>query len=121
MDRRWRATGMGSPLQDTSSEHFVSPNASRPMLQNPREMGQFGTWRFRGYVPKTPGNGTHWNMAAGEGRIGRWEGPIYEVARAKNALVLGLAAVIGSLRVTRGETGTSPETGKFAGPRVDGV
>ena len=102
MGRELRGTGMASPLQDTSSEHFVSPNASRPMFQNPREMGQFGTRRFRGYVPRTPGNGTHWNMAADEGRMEQWEGPLEETARAEDALVLGLVGA-GILRSQPGD------------------
>ena len=34
-----RGTGTDNPLQDVTSEHFISPNASRAMGQNPRVLG----------------------------------------------------------------------------------
>ena len=49
--RERRGTRTDSPLQDVTSEHFVSPNASRAMGQNLRVLGQFGTRRFSGDVP----------------------------------------------------------------------
>ena len=115
-----RVTGAALPLEGRIQRTLFSPNASRPMFQNPREMGQFGTRGFGGDVPKTQGNGTHWNIAAGEGRRGQWEGPIEETARTEDALVLGLVE-LGLLRLARGESGVSPETGKSAGPDIECV
>ena len=120
MGRGRSATGETWDLWRTVQRTLFSPNASRSMGQNPQEMGQAGTRRFRGDVPETPGNGTAWDMAAAEGLMWRWKGPTKGTARTENALVLGLV-VIGLLRVTRRETGLSPETGKSAGPGVDGV
>ena len=79
----------------------------------------FFAQRFQTVGTETPGNGTHWNMAADEGRMEQWEGPIEETARAEDALVLELAG-LGFLRLARGESGVSPETGKSAGPGIDG-
>ena len=87
-------------------------------------MGLFGTLRFRGDVPKAPGFGIAWNMAAWERWMEQWEEPNVEITRLTDALVLGLAG-FGLLRVTRGETGLLPEKGsgrrigeQFFRPRV---
>ena len=57
---------MNRPLQDVSSEHLVSPNASSPMFQKPLDWGHPGTRQIRGDVPRTPGFVTGWNMAEEE-------------------------------------------------------
>ena len=62
MGRGRRGTGEALILRRAVQRTLFSPNASGPMFQNPRGMGQSGTWRFDCDVPGIPGFGTGWNM-----------------------------------------------------------
>ena len=63
MGRGRRGTGTALNLRRAVQRTRFSPNASGPMFQNPRGMGQSGTWRFACDVPRVPGFVTGWNMA----------------------------------------------------------